>query len=296
MSYDYIYIIQLEEYKFYIGQANDPEAALFDHKYKDKCEFTSKYRPLGEGGFMMAPFIGSEEDIQQITTNLMLQYGFDNVRNSTKYNKINLTAEEIIAIKKELLLVQKKTSKLPAGSVRPACERCGRLYHCTDQCSVYRDILGKVILEPPSIGQNQAQNDEPEPVAEYEPPAKQLKPAEMAYPYAGANGTLNIQAMKGQVKPKDSDTDSDNEAEDSPSTGNSTTDTDEDYSHDEAYDNEDDKEICVERGILYWICTQAVTFWIFQRHISQRLSSLFFRDNIRCWKKYCQIVPAKSWF
>ena len=143
MSYQYIYIIQLENQKFYVGQDQDPETALFNHKYKHISDFTHKYKPIGEGGFLMAPFIGDNNDINEITKNLMHQYGFDNVRNCTKYSQLILEAEQIMDIKKEL----GESSSTPGV----ACERCGRMYHCRGRCTVYRDILGKVIPSMPDI-------------------------------------------------------------------------------------------------------------------------------------------------
>ena len=143
MSYEYIYITQLDHGKYYVGRSVNPEQALFNHKYdKIDCEWTKLYKPVGEGGFLMAPYVGDEHDIETITHQLMTQYGYDNVRNCTKYQTTELTKEEI-----EELKVALGVSKDFDATV--ACTRCGRMYHKYQCCTAYRDILGEVISEIP---------------------------------------------------------------------------------------------------------------------------------------------------
>ena len=103
MSYEYIYILQLDHGKFYVGRSSNPEQALFDHKYdKNDCEWTKLYKPIGEGGFLMAPYVGDEMDVEQITHQLMTQYGYENVRNSTRYQAKDLSKDEIKELKEAL--------------------------------------------------------------------------------------------------------------------------------------------------------------------------------------------------
>ena len=143
MSYEYIYILQLDHGKFYIGRSVNPEQALFDHKYdKIDCEWTKLYKPIGEGGFLMAPYVGDEHDVETITHQLMTQYGYDNVRNSTRYQAKDLTKDEIKELKEALGI----TKDFEATD---ACARCGRMCHKNQICTVYRDILGEVIKDIP---------------------------------------------------------------------------------------------------------------------------------------------------
>jgi len=264
VSYQYVYILELCETKFFVGLSSDPELALFNHQFKDDNNVINKFPPLGQGSFMMAPFVGSVDDVAEVTRSLMLQYGYDNVRNSTTYTSVTLTAQEIIRIKTELDIakydsivqksiktildkegkeVQVEEEKTLRGQEKLMCQRCCRMYHCQAECTVYRDILGKVIPEMPEIYK-------PKKIEPAGPPNKRRKAVESsAFPYARGNGTVNIK-FNGQA-PTKYESDSDEEEEDSPDTGDSTTDTDSDASYDEAYDNENDKEICVERGILY---------------------------------------------
>merc|ERR1712242_293803 len=143
MSYEYIYILPLDQGKFYVGRNANPEMALFNHKYdKVDCEWTQTYKPAGEGGFLMAPYVGDEIDVETVTHQLMTQYGYDNVRNSTKYTSKDLNVEEIKELKEALGIAKEYDATV-------ACTRCGRMYHCGPVCTVYRDILGEVIKEIP---------------------------------------------------------------------------------------------------------------------------------------------------
>lgn len=138
MSYAYVYAIQLESSKFFIGRSENPEQALFDHKYKDDNAWTTLYRPLGEGGFMMAPFVGDDNDIRDTTMRFMKQFGIENVRNSTTYSNVLLKKEDMDFLMKELKQnVDKNTGD--------ACLRCGRLYHCGDVLKTF--LLNSFTLE-----------------------------------------------------------------------------------------------------------------------------------------------------
>merc|ERR1712066_377508 len=119
MSYEYIYILQLDQGKFYIGRNVNPEQALFNHKYdKIICEWTKEYKPIGEGGFLMAPYVGDEQDVDDVTHQLMIQYGHEHVRNCTKYPNKDLTKAEVAVLMKQLGLDKENTG---------ACTRCGRM-------------------------------------------------------------------------------------------------------------------------------------------------------------------------
>merc|ERR1712168_164311 len=159
MSYEYVYILQLDNDKIYVGKSANPEQALFDHKYnKIQCEWTQLYKPVGEGGFMMAPYIGSDTDVDDVTYQLMIQYGYENVRNCTQYTTKELNATQIKTLK----------DSLGGSDEMKACARCGRMYHTQNCCTVYRDILGKVIDEipepykPPEIPEKKQKLEEKE--------------------------------------------------------------------------------------------------------------------------------------
>merc|ERR1712168_338659 len=104
---------------------------------------------------MMAPYIGNNQDVDDITYQLMVQYGYENVRNCTKYSEKELDAGQIRELKQSL----------GEYNAEKACLRCGRMYHEQACCTVYRDILGKVIegipdpYKPPEIPESKPVED-----------------------------------------------------------------------------------------------------------------------------------------
>ena len=274
MAYQYVYILPLEQQRFYVGLSPDPETALFNHKFKKINQFTTKFPPLGEGGFLMAPSLGSASDVNEITKNLQKQYGYTCVRNCTKYKDFDLSLEQIENIKEELDIAKYSQTRMRIVKnpltgeeesvkekvmAKPQCSRCFRYYHTKFECICFRNVMGEIIDSVPEPYQSlvsqttnkrksELEPDESDQTSSSTKPKKSKsneKGHEHDFSYATSNNTIRV-----GPPPKKVEDDNASESSSVP-TGESTTDTDSNGSYNSDYENESDKEIAVERGILY---------------------------------------------
>lgn len=73
----FIYILQLEEGKYYVGKSNNPEVRIEDHFSENGAEWTKKYKPLSV--VKVIPDC-DDYDEDKYTVQSMGDYGIDNVR------------------------------------------------------------------------------------------------------------------------------------------------------------------------------------------------------------------------
>jgi predicted GIY-YIG superfamily endonuclease len=125
----YIYTLELENNKYYIGMTNNPEIRIGQHHEGTGASWTIKYKPINI--LNIKPSSGAFDE-NNTTKELMIKYGIDNVRGGT------YCTEYIDKTQKELL--QKEL-----WSVANCCIRCGYKDHYINQCRKRIDANGQKI-------------------------------------------------------------------------------------------------------------------------------------------------------
>ena len=79
MSQEILYVLLLEEDKYYVGKTNDIVRRFSEHKLgTERCsEWTKKYKPIS---IIHLEYLSSSLDEDNKTEELMLEKGMDNVR------------------------------------------------------------------------------------------------------------------------------------------------------------------------------------------------------------------------
>ena len=113
----YIYILKLQNNKFYIGKTNNPEFRLTEHFNKIGSIWTTKYKPIK----IEKLFKGDDYDEDKYTQMYMDKYGIENVRGGS-FTSVKLTDGE-----KNLLLKKK-------NSAQNTCFKCGAYGHFANDC------------------------------------------------------------------------------------------------------------------------------------------------------------------
>ena len=127
---NYIYILKLEQCKYYVGKTNNIQRRYMEHLQGIGASWTAKYKPLRLEKLLPSnnPF-----DEDKYTKLYMTIYGINNVRGGT-YVTDYLHNEQILLLKKEI------------WSAIDACVRCGRKGHFYETCYAKNDINGDLIL------------------------------------------------------------------------------------------------------------------------------------------------------
>jgi hypothetical protein len=129
----YIYVLKLEQDKYYIGKTNNPNLRLENHFSSNGCEWTKLYKPLKI--IEIIPHCDNYDE-DKYTKIYMDKYGIDNVRGGS-YVQIELSKDII------------KFLKLSSNSSNDRCFNCGLSGHFIKDCKKnkkYDDILELVSL------------------------------------------------------------------------------------------------------------------------------------------------------
>lgn len=94
----FIYILQCEEDKYYVGKTDTNKFRIDTHFDSNGSEFTKKYKPIDI--YQIIPEC-DKYDEDKYVKKYMDKYGIDNVRGGT-YSRIELTTEEKTYLQKEL--------------------------------------------------------------------------------------------------------------------------------------------------------------------------------------------------
>jgi hypothetical protein len=122
-----IYILKLENNKFYVGQTNNLHKRLNQHKNNYGSAWSQKYNFIE----LIDSFPSkSDFDEDYYVKIYMDKYGIDNVRGGS-YSQIILPDYQIKALTKEF------------NSKNNNCFRCGRNSHFVQDCYAKTDINGK---------------------------------------------------------------------------------------------------------------------------------------------------------
>jgi hypothetical protein len=126
-----IYILRLEEEKWYIGKTDTLEYRIIEHALSKGAVWTSKYRPIEiEKIFVnVSPY---EED--RYVKEYMDLYGIQNVRGGS-YCQLELTEEQKNILKREIYGANNR------------CYRCGRNNHFIRDCYAKYDRDGQILSD-----------------------------------------------------------------------------------------------------------------------------------------------------
>lgn len=133
-----VYVLALEEAKWYIGKTGKDVITRFNEHLKGQCPWTEKYRPL-----RIAYTFENQDAYDEDTwvKRCMQQYGIENVRGGS-YANLVLSDAQVAAIKNEL----RSAADLCYNCEKPGhfqkscpltvltCTRCGRTGHTVKDC------------------------------------------------------------------------------------------------------------------------------------------------------------------
>ncbi len=115
----YIYILELETNKYYIGKSNTPDIRIENHFTQiNGSEFTKKYKPL-----KMIEIISDCDDYDEdkYTLKYMDNYGINNVRGGS-FSQIELSEDNVKIINKMI------------NGAKNQCFICGSKSHFVKNC------------------------------------------------------------------------------------------------------------------------------------------------------------------
>ena len=132
-----IYILELENNKYYIGKTNNISDRILSHFNENGSSWTKRYHPI-KVIETIENCDSFEEDRQ--TKIYMKKYGIENVRGGS-YCQIKLSDEQIRCIKKEL------------NTCNDTCFECNETGHFINDCPNKSDfiIISKVDVKKPNI-------------------------------------------------------------------------------------------------------------------------------------------------
>ena len=114
----FIYILQLESNKYYIGKTNNPDVRLDSHFNSNGSEWTKLYKPI-EVSEIISDCDSYDED--KYTLKQMEKYGIDNVRGGS-FCQVELSEEQINLLNQ---MIKVETDK---------CFICGESGHFMNKC------------------------------------------------------------------------------------------------------------------------------------------------------------------
>jgi hypothetical protein len=126
----YIYILELEQNKYYIGKSNNVNERFLDHCNGYGSKWTKLYKPIRI--INIINYTKFEEDRQVLI--YMEMYGIGNVRGGV-FSKINLSRDDYNYIYKYI------------NSENDVCYRCKRKGHFINNCYAKTDINNKLLVK-----------------------------------------------------------------------------------------------------------------------------------------------------
>ena len=159
-----IYILKLEQNKYYIGKTDNIDKRILQHKNSSGSAWTKKYKYISTENIILnvSPF-----DEDKYTLEYMEKYGIDNVRGG-QYCKVILDDIDLYTINKTILYkddccyrcgqkghfikdcynISEEDIELSDSEYddnNGECYRCGRIGHYYNNCYAKRDINGNNI-------------------------------------------------------------------------------------------------------------------------------------------------------
>lgn len=124
-----IYILKLENNKYYVGKTTNLKKRINDHKTGNGCSWTTKHRYKE-----LLDTINNHDnfDEDKYTKIYMRKYGINNVRGGS-YSNMILSREQILILKLEIRTSENR------------CFRCNRIGHYKSNCYSIFDSDGNFI-------------------------------------------------------------------------------------------------------------------------------------------------------
>jgi cellular nucleic acid-binding protein len=126
-----IYILKLENNKYYVGKSNDLETRLTSHKNGLASAWTKKYKPISVE--KVIPNASSYDENKE-TIEYMGKYGIDNVRGG-------------IYVTEALDNTQRSEINKQIWGANDCCTQCGRKEHFIKNCKETKDVTGQDIIK-----------------------------------------------------------------------------------------------------------------------------------------------------
>jgi hypothetical protein len=126
-----IYILKLENNKYYVGKSNDLETRLTSHKNGLASAWTKKYKPISVEKVIPN---ASSYDKNKETIEYMGKYGIDNVRGG-------------IYVTEALDNTQRSEINKQIWGANDCCTQCGRKEHFIKNCKETKDVTGQDIIK-----------------------------------------------------------------------------------------------------------------------------------------------------
>jgi hypothetical protein len=126
----YIYILELETNKYYIGKSNTPDIRIENHFTQENgSEFTKKYKPI-----KMIEIISDCDDYDEdkYTLKYMDNYGINNVRGGS-FSQIELSEDNVKIINKMI------------NGAKNQCFICGSKSHFVKNCDKKNEVKIKFV-------------------------------------------------------------------------------------------------------------------------------------------------------
>ena len=126
-----IYILKLQNNKYYVGKSNDLDTCIQSHKNGTISMWTKKYKPI-----LVKKVIPnmSHRDENKYIIKYMNKYGIDNVRGGLYITEV-LDNTQRSEINKQI------------WRANNCCTQCGRKEHDVKNCKETQDITGKEIIK-----------------------------------------------------------------------------------------------------------------------------------------------------
>ena len=125
----YIYVLNLENGKYYIGKTTNPSFRIDSHFNSNGSAWTRKYRPVSIESIIPDC---DDYDEDKYTKKYMGKYGIENVRGGY-YVQVELSEFHTEALKMEI------------WGANDRCIQCGRTGHFVKDCYAKTDISGNSI-------------------------------------------------------------------------------------------------------------------------------------------------------
>lgn len=171
-----LYVLQLEDGKYYVGKTKDLKRRVEEHAKGDGSEWTWMYRPVK---VLESRPLKDEHDENNTTKDMMKKYGVENVRGGS-YCQMELPKGYEAALQAEIRGAEDacfkcggkghfardcpvdgdvETRKSPKQIV---CYRCGRPGHLSPDCYTYTSADGKYLGPPPRSPYEDSSSEEEE--------------------------------------------------------------------------------------------------------------------------------------
>lgn len=140
----FIYVLQLEQNKFYVGMTNNPSFRINTHFSFDGSEWTKLYKPLQV--LELVPNC-DEFDEDKYTLKYMKKYGIDNVRGGA-FVQIQLDNSSVEVLKRMINVSSNK------------CFGCGQLGHFIKECPNKKSDIPTTIQNIEVKKNDKSENDD----------------------------------------------------------------------------------------------------------------------------------------